>query len=320
MKKILVAAGLLFAFHGSYGQQNLSDMFGDSATAGPEPVTATFKSTTLINGQSSETMHRHNLLFVVAHRFGDIAGKDGGIKNFFGMDNIYDVQIGFEYGLTDRLTAGIGRDKGAPNGFNTDQYALYYGLLKYKLLEQRTDDKIPITLTVFGRGIVSTMHRNGEAGSDGNFDTFSDRLSGTIQLILARKFSDHISLELAPTWIRRNLVSTSEMQDLFSIGVGGRVKISRHMAIVADYYLPLRSDESTRYYKDQYDLKFYPALGVGLEIETGGHIFHIDFTNATSAIETQFIPSTTTSWGKGQFRWGFNLSRTFLVGAHRSKK
>jgi len=320
MKKWISMIVLSLSCTGIHAQDNLSSLFTDSSQAPHTPVIATFKSGELINARSNETMHKHDLLFIVAHRFGDMAGSNGGAKTFFGMDNIYDVLIGFEYGISDRFTIGTGRDKGAPNGMNTDQMALYYILLKYRLLQQTTDNHVPFAITLFARGAMSTMKPQDKEGSDANFQGFGDRLSAAAQVIIARKFSESFSLEIVPTYIRRDLVATSEMNDLFALGIGGRLRITPHMAIVADYFVPFRNAESTDYYKQQYDLHFYNPLGVGLEIETGGHIFHINFTNSTSIIESQFVPSTTTTWTKGQFRWGFNLSRTFTLGAHAKKE
>jgi len=318
MKKIIIFWIMSCCWLKAASQDNLSALFTDTTNQGHVPVIATFKSVDVINGRSNETLKRHNLLFIVAHRFGDIAGKNGGGKTLFGMDDIYDVLIGFDYGISDRLTLGVGRDKGAPNGENTDQSSLYYLSAKYRLWQQTTDNHIPFAVTLFARGLFSSMHRIDEPGSDADFQGFSDRTSAVAQLIIARKFSESLSLEVSPSYIRRNLVATSEMKNMFALGLGGRVRVSRHMAIVADYFIPFRSSESVHYYKQQYDLDFYNALGVGLEIETGGHVFHINFTNSTSIMETQFIPSTTTTWTKGQFRWGFNLSRTFLLDGKKS--
>jgi hypothetical protein len=119
------------------------------------PVTATFKSAQIINGQSNETTHQHDLVFVVMHRFGDIAGSFGGIQTFYGLDNASDILIGFDYGITNRLSFGLGRAKGAPNGTNTDQRQLFYIKPKYRLIRQSSDNRIPFSVTLFGNGVVS---------------------------------------------------------------------------------------------------------------------------------------------------------------------
>lgn len=301
-----------------YAQNDLSSLFPDSAT-GPrhERVIGTFKSEILINGQSNKTMHRHDMLVIISHRFGDIGGAYGGAKTFFGMDAISDVEIGFDYGITNRLTAGVGRDKGFYILNDENQTELYYLTLKYRLLEQTMDNHIPLALTLFGRGILSTVKSNGVPTSNADFTAFSQRLSAVGQLILARKFSESFSLALEPTLIRRNLAPYNDPNNMLALGIGGRIKLNQHMAVVADYFIPFRPASTTSFYAQQYGIHFHNALGVGLEIETGGHVFHIDFTNATSIMENQFIPSTTSSWTNGGFRWGFNLTRTFTLGGKR---
>ncbi len=298
-------------------QPELARLFPDSGR-NRAPVIATFTSTQLINSQSNETRHRHDLVFIVQHRFGDIAGKNGGIKNFFGLDNSSDIQIGFEYGITDRWTAGTGRTKGAPNGVNTFLKQLYYINMKYRLLEQTADDNMPFSLTLFGNMVVSAMAPQQSVTADAHFTRFSDRLGYTAQLILARKFSRGLSLAIQPSFIRRNYVMYMDMNNLFAIGLGGRVRLTPSVALLADYFLPFRKRATTDYYKREKDFAFYDALGVGLEIETGGHVFNLSFTNATAILENQFIPSTSSTWTNGGFRWGFSISRVFTLFQHKS--
>lgn len=295
-------------------QNELSELFADSSVHQEHlPVLATFKSPGLINAQTNETIHQHELLFKIDHRFGDLAGANGGMKHFFGFDNATDILIGFDYGITDRINIGAGRAKGAANGTTTNQQQLWYVRFKYRLLRQTTDDHVPLSVSLSGDVIFSSMKRLAIATSDADFQGLGDRMSFTGHLILARKFSDHFSLEILPTYIRRNYVSFMEMNNLFAVGIGARWKMTPHMAIVADYFLPLRSKKSTDYFKTEDNFSFYHPLGVGLEIETGGHVFCITVTNAAALLENQFIPSTNTSWTKGQFRWGFNLNRTFTL-------
>lgn len=295
-------------------QDDLSKLFNDSTDKKEHfPVIATFKSPQIINGQSNETTHQHDLLFVVAHRFGDIAGTNGGIKNFYGLDNSSDILIAFDYGITDKLGVGIGRAKGAPNGTSTHQKQLFYLNAKYRLLQQTVDNFIPVSLTLFGNGAASGMKKLNLATSDADFQNFDDRLSYTAQLIITRKFSDALSLALLPTYIRRNYVPFMDMNNLFALGIGGRMKINSRMDIIADYFLSFRSRNSKNYFLQQKEFRFYNPLGVGLEIETGGHVFNMIFTNSTALLENQFIPGTSTTWTKGEYRWGFSISRTFSL-------
>lgn len=296
-----------------FSQDDLSKLFEDS-TLNHDHVIATFKSFQIINAQSNETIHKQDLLFVVGHRFGDLAGTNGGIKNFFGLDNSSDILIAFDYGISDDLSIGVGRAKGAGNGVNTDQKQLFYLNAKYRLLKQTMDDRIPLSVTLFGNGLLSTMEKSEISTSDANFQEFNDRMNYLAQAILARKFNDHFSLALLPTYVRRNYVPFMDMNNMFAMGIGGRLKVNKSMAVVADYFYAFRSDESKRYFEDQKDFKFYNPLGIGFEIETGGHVFNVGFTNATALLDNQFIPSTSSSWTKGEFRWGFSITRTFSFG------
>ena len=295
-------------------QDDLSKLFDDTdQNENHYPVIATFKSPYIINGQSNETVHKHDLLFIVMHRFGDIAGNFGGIKTFYGLDNSTDILIGFDYGITDNWSIGTGRTKGSPNGINTDQKQLYYLNSKYRLIRQTIDNHIPISVTLFGSGVISGMDKSDRSTSDASFQKFSDRMSFTAQAIITRKCSDKLSFAVSPTYVRRNLVTFKDMNNLFALGLGGRMKFSQRMAIVVDYFLSFRNQASKDYFLSQKEFRFYNPLGVGLEIETGGHVFNLIFTNSTAILENQFIPSTSSSWTKGEFRWGFSISRTFTL-------
>ena len=295
-------------------QNDLSSLFADSETEKSRlPVIATFKSPWIINGQSNETIYKNDLLFVVKHRFGDLAGGNGGLKTFFGLDNSTDILIGFEYGLSNQWSIGLGRAKGAPNGVSTFQRQLFYVDTKYRLLHQTVDDHVPVSVSLFGNAVVSTMEKIDLATSDASFQKFSDRMSYVAQVIVTRKFSDKLSLALSPTYVRRNYVSFQDMNNLFALGIGSRIKFSRRMALVVDYVISFRSQESQDYFLDQHEFEFYNPLGVGLEIETGGHVFNLSFTNSTAILENQFIPATSSSWTDGEFRWGFSITRTFTL-------
>lgn len=300
-------------------QNDLSKLFDDSTSKQEHvPVIATFKSFQIINAQSNETVHKQDLLFVVGHRFGDVAGTNGGVKNFFGLDNSSDILIAFDYGISDRLSVGIGRAKGAANGVNTDQKQLFYLNMKYRLLQQTIDDHIPVSITLFGNGLISAMEKSNILTSDANFQQFGDRMAYLAQAIIARKFNDQFSLALLPSYVRRNYVPFMDMNNIFALGVGWRLKVNKSMAVVADYFHTFRSEESKSYFESQKGFEFYNPLGIGFEIETGGHVFNVGFTNATAILDNQFIPSTSSSWTKGGFRWGFSITRTFSFDANNS--
>lgn len=271
-----------------------------------EKVSATFKSTKLINGHSNETIYKNELDFKVDHRFGDIAGNNGGIKQFFGLDNSTDIRIGFEYGITDRLSVGLARAKGA-----TAVRQLYEGSLKYRLLEQTIDDYIPVAITLFASNTLTGVQASTNPSDATAYGNFRDRQNYVSQIILARKFNSSFSFSITPSYVHRNFTAFRDQNDLFAIGAGGRLKLSKRMALVVDYFMPFRNKSDKAYLEQNSGVKFYNPLGAGLEIETGGHIFHLNFTNATAIEEMQFIPQTTSSWLKGQYRWGFSISRRF---------
>lgn len=280
--------------------------------AGKKQLTyATFKGTQLVNSRTIETLGKHDLDFRVSHRFGDIGGEFGGEKNFFGLENSTDVKISFDYGISNRLTAGISRSKGA-----TSVRQLYETSLKYKILRQTDDNKMPVTVTAFSNAVVSSMASNAKANTPDHFNTFSDRLSFTNQLMIARKFSGNLSLMIMPTWVHTNYVINNDQNDIYAIGIGGRIKLNNRMALIADYYKVFRSKASTDRFKAN-GLEFYNPLGAGIEFETGGHVFDFTFTNSTAILENQFVPYTSTSWTQWRFRWGFNLSRIFSLKKHK---
>lgn len=266
-----------------------------------DKVYETFMTTRLINAHTIETVDKGKLDVRITHRFDDIAGDLGGFETFFGLDNVTDIRIAFEYGVTNDLTVGFGRSKGVLGPLK-----LLDGFVKYRWLKQTTDNKMPISLTVFGNTVTSIMKATDNPASETAFDKFAHRLSYDVQVIIARKFSDRLSLQIMPNYLHRNFVQFGDENDIFSIGIGGRIAIAKHYAIIFDYY---QFFSEFRQYDENKVVNFFPPLGIGLEIKTGGHVFHVNFSNSPAILENQFIPSTTKSWLDGQFRLGFNISR-----------
>ncbi|ARS43045.1 hypothetical protein CA265_18000 [Sphingobacteriaceae bacterium GW460-11-11-14-LB5] len=277
-------------------------------------VSATFKATKLINIQTNETIFKNELDFRVDHRFGDIAGHGGGIKNFFGLDQSTDIRIGFEYGISDKLSVGLARAKGA--GIVTQ---LYEGNLKYRLLEQTSDEKVPVSVTLFGSTTIAAVKASTDPTAVNAYSEFQDRLTYVVQAIIARKFNSNFSMLIMPSYIHRNFTVFGDQNDMLALSVGGRIKITKRMAFVADYTIPFRDKDKKTYLESTLGTQYYKTLGAGLEFETGGHIFHLNFTNATAIQESQFITDTNTSWLKGQYRWGFSIARRFSFDKKKAK-
>jgi hypothetical protein len=207
---------------------------------------------------------------------------------------------------------------------------LYEIGLKYQFLKQMDDDpKHPVSLTLFANIVASAMKADTNSSAsqlaikENRFENFSDRLSQVLQLMVARKFGN-ISLQLSPTYVHTNYVVTNDQKGMFALGGGIRLPLSKKFVLVADYFHPFRSKSSenalSAQYNGLYDVKRYDAFGIGVEIVTPGHLFHLNFTNTTNILENRFIPRTFSSWGKGQYRWGFTVARNFSLFRVKNKK
>lgn len=260
-----------------------------------EPVIAAFKSTRLILTPTTETNKKNNLNFMVIHRFGDIAGAEGGGKTLWGLDNSSDIYIGFEYGLTDNLDINFARSK--------YEQLLDLGL-KYNLLHQTSDNSIPVALTV----IVNAGLKPYQVQTN-VFDDYTNRLSYFYQAVISRKFSSRLSLEIAPAFLRNNLpfpYLAGNEKNIFALSAAGRLKVTKHMGVVVDYAHPFSS-----FRKNSKSPAFYDPSGVGIEIETGGHVFTMNFSNAGAISPINYLSDTESSWTKGQYRLGFTIARIF---------
>lgn len=263
-----------------------------------EPVLATFKSPKLVLLQTNETQKKQELTFWVGHRFGDIGGEFGGSHTLFGLDGATDIHLGFDYGITDKLTVGIGRSR-----FNET----YNFQAKYRLLQQ-LQEGTPVSVTLFGQSSWITR----KEFFDGEFPKEGDRISHFLQVILARKFSPNLSLMLNPGYLIRSshqLADPGDKENFLVLGVGGRLKFTKRLSIIADYTLVNGLDRP-----DDLNPEYFNPLGIGLEIETGGHVFSLNFQNATYITANNFIPNTQKSWLDGGVRFGFSISRNFYLG------
>jgi len=265
----------------------LNSIAGDNS----KEYAAVFESSRLILSQSSETVKKNNLNFLVLHRFGDLAGSVGGGKTFFGLDNIGDVYIGFEYGLTNNLTVGLGRSALPVGGGLADLE------LKYAVLHQTNDNSTPVALTLIGEVGLRPYS---------TFSAFSDRFSYFAQAIVARKFSPVFSFQIAPSVVQNNLPmpDVAGNEELFlSLSATASLKISKLMSVVVDYAHPFSSFRNANGFSD--------PLGFGIQTVTGGHVFTINITNARAVSEINYLSNTTSDYFRGQYRLGFTISRTF---------
>jgi Membrane bound beta barrel domain (DUF5777) len=252
-------------------------------------ATGTFKTTRLINAHSIENIGGGVLDVKISHRFGTL---NTGIYELFGLDNA-SVRLGADYGITDWLMIGLGRST-----FEKQ----YDGFVKVRMLRQSTGSKnMPFSLSGFAGMYVNTIKWTDTTVEE----SFTNRASYVFQFLLARKFGEGLSIQISPSLVHFNFVQkASDENDILAIGIGGRQKITKRVTLNIEYY----------YQIPDYKLEGSEnALSVGFDIETGGHVFQLIFTNSTGIAENQYIGKTTGKWGEGEIHFGFNISRVFTI-------
>lgn len=278
----------LFASLSLQAQDDLFDLFEtDEPTI--DYAFATFKTSRVVYGQSVESPAAGNLLFLIKHNFGAV---NSGFYDFFGLD-MATIRLGFEYGITDNITIGYGRNSWEKT---------YDGFVKVKLLRQSSGARnMPLTLSYFAGMAINTLKWHDTERTN----YFSSRLSYAHQLLIARKFGEAFSLQLSPTVIHKNLVPTkADKNTSFAAGIGGRYKLSERVTINAEYfYYP--DEQTTRNRND--------VISLGFDIETGGHVFQIHISNGQAMFERAFITETAGRWENGDIFLGFNITRNFLI-------
>ncbi|HXB95667.1 MAG TPA: DUF5777 family beta-barrel protein [Puia sp.] len=291
---ILLLIILAIAGGASAQDSTLLNMLNDSMSAhkGKTYVAGTFKATHIINTQTIESPAQKNLNFVIQHRFGTV---NSGAYNFFGLDNAT-LRLGLDYGITDRLAVGIGR---------SSYLKTFDGYLKYKLLRQTEGGGMPVSLSLLGTVTNYTQEFTEETYLNAKY-----RTAYSTELLIARKVSSRLSLQVTPTWVHYNLVPTvDDKNDVFAVGLGGRLKITNRMSINAEYdILPSGQVVSTTVHN---------SFSLGWDIETGGHVFQLVFSNSQSMVASQYLTQTTGTWGKGDIYFGFNISRNFNLNKKR---
>jgi hypothetical protein len=294
MKNNLLIILLLISTNFSYAQD---DLLGDLLNENKKsfPVLATFKGTRIITGQSNENISKKHLNFLILHRFGELK-DDAWYYSLLGFDNAT-VRLAFDYGITDNLMVGIGR---------SSVMKIYDLNVKYKILKQTKggNKNFPFALSYYGNmGINTTTFANLNRDN-----YFTSRLSFCNQLIIAKKINDKISLQITPTMVHRNLVEkTATPNDIYALGLAGSFKITRSTRLNIEYYPRLNG----RNEKTKSGVDYSDYIGIGFDIETGGHVFQLHFTNSQSMIEKGFISETVGNPFEGDLYFGFNISRTF---------
>jgi hypothetical protein len=289
MKKTVLSALLFTLLSFSMHGQNLDSLLNAETVVEPDYSTATFKASRIINGHSVEQVKQNNLDFRIHHRFGTV---NSGAQNFWGLDQA-NMYLSLEYGITDWMMLGVGR---------TNYQKSFNVFSKFKLLRQSSGVKnMPVTLSFYTSADMFTLTKQ---NVNQNF-TNNSRLSYVNQFLIARKFSQSFSLQLMPTYIHQNLVvETTDKNDIFGIGIGSRLKLSKRTSFNVEYYYANRSTIA------EVNNKFN-SLSIGFDLETGGHVFQLMLTNNATMIERSFIGGQSGLWNKGDLMLGFNVSRVF---------
>jgi hypothetical protein len=291
MRRLSLACLFSFITLGIFAQDDLMNILDQNAPKEINYTTATFKSTRIMNGHSVEKMPPGQLDVRISHRFGKL---NSGAYNLFGLDQS-NTHLGLEYGIFKWLMIGIGRGSWEKT---------FDGFTKFTILRQSSGARVmPVSLSLFSSVALNSMKWTDETRAN----YFSSRLSYVGQILIARKISQGLSLQLTPSYVHRNLVTTElDPNDLFALGAGGRLKLTKRISLNAEYFYVVNP-------KTYMSRQIYNSLSVGVDIETGGHVFQLLFTNSLGMIEKAFIGETTGQWKKGDIHFGFNISRVFTL-------
>lgn len=259
-----------------------------------EDVIATFKTTRIVNGQSVEGAKRNVLQVVILHRFSEL---DEGIETFFGLDDA-NIMLNLEYGIADNLQVGLQR-----SSFNK----LVDGYAKYRFLNQTMDDRIPLSAALYVESSVNTTKFPDDAPVR---PSGKHRWAHTSQLLLARKFGERFSAQLTPTYVHRNLVPlTADENDTYALGAGASIKLTKGVSLNLEYFYRFNEDQT----------ESYDPIAIGVDIETGGHVFQLHFTNARQMSARGYMTETTGDFFEGGIHFGFNLNRVFQLDGKKKK-
>jgi Membrane bound beta barrel domain (DUF5777) len=280
----------------------------DTAKKGSQKIPSTWKDTKLVNVQTTKVVDPGVMEFFILHRFGNVGGEgNGGFHTLAGFDIASDIEFAFQFGLAKNLMVGISRSK---------QQELIDVDAKYKLITQTY--ATPVSLALYEDiGITPEMNTTFYAGADSTTSrSVADKLSYFSEFILDRRFNDHISLELLGGFQHRNYVlaadnlsnGAADENNIPFVAAGGRIMLNKHSSVVFDYYYIISS-----YRMNNSANAFHNPVSIGYEVETGGHVFEINFTNASYLDENNIIPYTQSNWLKGGFKLGFSISRVFNI-------
>lgn len=286
-KSFLAIASLVIPLFGYAQEDDLLKELDDLSQNETMFELPAFKALQIGNLQSTKVVDKGDLYMVVAHRFGSV---NDGIREFYGLDQA-NTKIQLLYGISPKLQLGVSRDS---------YEKTYSGTAKMKLYRQ--SDKMPVNIALYGSMDINTLLRKSQYPGL----KFFDRFAYTTQALVSRRFSEKLSLELAPIYVRQNLqdlnFTKAQTYNQFLLGIGGRYKFTKRMSINLDYAYNFSKNKNSLYKN---------PLTIGVDIETGGHVFQLLFTNSRASNDAAFLTETLGDWSKGNISFGFNIVRVF---------
>ena len=283
MKQIFTSTFLIFTLIVFSQDELLSEI--DTVIEEPTYASAVFKGLKVINFESTKLVAKKGFNFIVSHRFGTVKN---GFQNLFGLDEAV-THLNFVYGLSDNINISASR---------SSNQKIYEVATKFRLVNQQAG-KIPFTVVGYTSVLANT-----------SLDTdnlpkleFKHRLSYVAQLLVSRKMNNNLSLILSPTFFHDNYL-TDDFQEnsQYGVGFGGRYKLGKRWSLNMEYGVHLNRSENSLYKN---------PFSIGVDLETGGHVFQLLFTNSQSMNTNGVFGTSTGEWGESDVYFGFNLARSF---------
>ena len=266
-----------------FAQDDLMQLINDDSNY---KISSTFKGVKIVNSQSVELVSKGDLLFLIQHRFGTL---NSGAYNLYGLDNAH-VRFGLDYGLNDWSSVGLGR---------SSFLKVIDGNAKIKLVRQsKGKEFFPFSIVWYSSAFFNQAIWKDMQAVD---YLFSDQMSYVHQLLVARKINSALSIQLSPTFVHKNIVSKANANDLLSVGLGARHKLTSRISLNVEYFIQLDNHKSVN------------PFSLGFDIETGGHVFQLHLSNSAAMFERAFIHETNGEWSNGDIYFGFNISRVFTL-------
>ncbi|MFL2995589.1 MAG: DUF5777 family beta-barrel protein [Cytophagales bacterium] len=293
----LFLVGFLFISNSLFSQDSLEDILG-STSSSAKPISTTFSSTRIVNSHSVEMIPKGVGEFRISHRFGTI---EEGFYDIFGLDQAK-IRLGYDYGITDKIMVGFGRNS---------HKKVYDIFGRFSFLNQTIDNSTPITLQYLFASSMKTLRY-------GKKIPFMQRFAQINQVLIAKKINN-LSLQIMPS-IMIHEYEGYDKKIFSGVGAAARYLVGKRVAINVEYFARLRHNENGSQEFNRIFNENYNSLGLGIDIEAGGHVFQFHFSNTNTMNEQAFMFETDKTWEKGEICFGFNILREFSNNKKSEKK